>query len=103
MLMDKGYHYLFERVRGYNVEVTKYFSKNYVGSSIKLQTLGFELNEGLIAEATRFPIEGERWFKNNMFKIMWKKNVLTRPTIASSYAPSHFSIDNELAIIQTFK
>ena len=68
MLIDAGW-YSFERVGGYNVEVTKSFAKNYTGSSINFQTLSFELNEGLIAEATWLPVEGERWFKKHMFEV----------------------------------
>ena len=61
-MVDMGWFSFFERVKGYNVEVTKYFAKNYTNSSVNFQTMKFELNEGSIAEATRLPVEGERWF-----------------------------------------
>ena len=48
-LRDMAWLSFFERVSGYNVEVTKYFSKNYSNSSMNFQTLNFEVNEGSIA------------------------------------------------------
>ena len=44
-----GWLSFFERITSHNVEVTKYFSKNYSNSSMNFQTLNFEVNEGSIA------------------------------------------------------
>ena len=60
LLMDAGWYSFFERVRGYNTEVTMCLAKSYTGSSVNCQNLIFELNEGSIAEATRLPDECER-------------------------------------------
>ena len=64
-----GWFSLFEKVSGYNVELTKYFSKNYTNSSVNFQTLNFKVNKGSIVEAMRLPIEGERWFKKHLFEV----------------------------------
>ena len=69
MLVDMGWFSFFERVRGYNVEVTKYFSTNYTNSYINIQTMNFKVNEGSIVEEIGLPVEGERWFKNHLFEV----------------------------------
>ena len=69
MLVDMGWFSFFERVSSYNVELMKYFAKNYTNSPVNFQTLKFEVNEGSIAEATCLPVEGEWWFKKNLSEV----------------------------------
>ena len=69
-LRSVGWFYFFGSVSGYNVELTKYFSKNYwSNSSMNFQTLNFKVSEVTIIEATCLSIEGEWWFKNHLFEI----------------------------------
>ena len=65
---DAGWYSFFERIMGYNIEVTHSFAHNFSDPSINFQTLTFKLIEILITEATRFPVEWDRLFKKYPFE-----------------------------------
>ena len=62
-----GWFGIFERITGFNAEVSNYFSQNLINGVVTFNTLKFELIEGLVAEATGIPMDGEYWFKKTSF------------------------------------
>ena len=57
----------FEKIIGFNLEVSHHFSQNFINDTVTFNTLSFKLTEDLIAEATGVPIDGESWFKKIPF------------------------------------
>lgn len=51
-------------IDGSNYAVSRAFAEGFDGETIKIPHLSFLVTEVTIAEATRLPIDGERWFKN---------------------------------------
>ena len=44
MLMDAGWFSFFDKIRGYNVEVTQQFSCKFIGSYVDFKSLSFEVS-----------------------------------------------------------
>ena len=57
----------FEKIIGFNLEVSYYFAQNFIKDIVTFDTLKFELTGELVAEATGVSREGELWFKNIPF------------------------------------
>ena len=49
------------------LEASHYFAQNLINGAITFNTLKFEITEGLVAEATSIPMDGESWFKKTSF------------------------------------
>ena len=62
-----GWFSFFEKIIGFNLEVSHHFSQNLINGTVTFNTLKFELMEDLIAEAIGIPIDGESWFKKIPF------------------------------------
>ena len=57
----------FERITNFNAEVSHYFAQNLINGVVTFNTLKLELTEGLVAEATGIPMDGESLFKKTSF------------------------------------
>ena len=64
-----GWFSFFEKITGFNPEVSHHFSQNFINDTVTFNTLMFELTKYLIAEATGVPIDGESWFKKIPFSL----------------------------------
>jgi hypothetical protein len=53
----------YEKVQGYNVQLTKQFSLNFNGFSRTIARITFPVSEETISTATDIPMQGEKWFK----------------------------------------
>ena len=62
-----GWFGFLEMITGFNAEVSHYFAQNLINGVVMFNTLKFELTEGLVAEATAVPMDGESWFKKTSF------------------------------------
>ena len=67
--MDAGWFSFFNKIKGYNVEVTQQFSCKFIGSYVDFKSLSFEVSEASIAVAVGFSIEGNQWFKKFPFEV----------------------------------
>ena len=66
LLFDKvGCRKFFKCFDGHNTEVTKLFSLNLKEDVVQIGGFKFIINEDKIAEATKLPQVGERWFKGS--------------------------------------
>jgi hypothetical protein len=52
------------RFEGFNYEVARAFAKGFDGEIVTIADISFLVIGETIVEETRFPIDGERWFKN---------------------------------------
>ena len=57
----------FERINGFNLEVSHLFAHNFINETVTFSAFMFKLAEGLIAEAIGVPTDGESWFKKIPF------------------------------------
>ena len=57
----------FERIKGFNPEVSYHFAQGFVKDTVTFDTLKFEPIEELIAEATGISRYGEMWFNKIPF------------------------------------
>ena len=62
-----GWFTFFERIKGFNPEVSYHFTQGFNNDTVTFNTLKFELTEELITEATCISREGEMWFKKIPF------------------------------------
>ena len=53
-----GWFRFFEKITGFNPEVSHHFAQNFIDGTVTFNTLKFELTEDLIAEATSISIDG---------------------------------------------
>jgi len=67
MLQKVGWLYLIENFNSYDKEITKSFSRSFDGMEVEIGDIKFAVIESFIAEATKLPMLGERWFKNKEF------------------------------------
>ena len=58
-----GWVQFFRCFSGHNVEVTKQFAMSFKKNVAQIRDFKFIIDEDKIAEATKFPQTGERWFK----------------------------------------
>ena len=73
-----GWFGFFERITGFNAEVSHHFSHNIINGTVIFNTLKLELIEGLIAKATGIPMDGEAWFKKTPFSFNPNDFLLSR-------------------------
>ena len=62
-----GWFSFFERITGFNLEVSYCFAQGFIKDIVTFDTLKFELTEELIVEATSVSRDGDLWFKNIPF------------------------------------
>ena len=62
-----GWFNYFERIDGFNPEVSYHFTHGFDRDIVSFYTLKFELTEELIAEARGIALAGELWFKKMPF------------------------------------
>ena len=67
MLQQAGWFQFFEKFSGFHKEVTKTFARSFKGAKVEIGDNKFTIIEASIVEATEFPRQGERWFKNREF------------------------------------
>ena len=60
-----GWGHFFKSFDGHNAEVTKLFAMNLKDDVVQIGSFKFIFNEEKIAEATKLPQVGERWFKGS--------------------------------------
>jgi hypothetical protein len=53
----------YEKIQGYNMQLTKDFSLNFNGVQTTIVDVTFPVSEETIVAATEIPIQGEKWFK----------------------------------------
>jgi hypothetical protein len=57
---------------GHNAQVTKDFAQTFNGEHAKIGDIELQLDEEIIARATKFPLKGECWSKTKRVKdIPW--------------------------------
>jgi len=64
MLQKVGWLNFIEKIDGYHKEITKSFSRSFDGTKVDIGDIKFAVAKSYIAEATKLPRLGERWFKN---------------------------------------
>ena len=62
-----GWFNFFERIKGFNPEVSYHFAQGFIKDTVTFDTLKFEPTEELIAEATGIARDGELCFKKIPF------------------------------------
>ena len=55
----EGWFSFFERIRGFNLELSYHFSQGFIKDTVTFDTLKFEVEEELIAKATGVSRDGE--------------------------------------------
>ena len=68
-----------EKFSVFHKEVTKTFARSFNGAEVEVGDIKFTITEVFIAEATRLPRQGERWFKNIEFHNESWKQILKSP------------------------
>ena len=58
-----GWEHFFRSFDGHHAEITKMFAMNYEDDRVQIGGFEFVINEEKIAQATKLPQVGERWFK----------------------------------------
>ena len=69
LLKDTGWFTFFEKITGYNVEVSREFAKKFIGTGIGFYSIIFEVSETSIAKAIGLSVDGDRWFKKFPFEV----------------------------------
>ena len=67
MFQRAGWFDLFQRINGYNLEVSYWFAQGFDKDTVSFDTLKFELTRELIIEATGIAGDGELQFKKIHF------------------------------------
>ena len=62
-----GWFDFFQRINGFNLELSYRFAQGFDKNTVSFDTLKFELTRVLIEEATGIAVEGELWFKKIPF------------------------------------
>ena len=62
-----GWFYFFQRINGFNLELSYRFAQGFDKNTVSYDTLKFKLARELIEEATGIDGEGEFWFKKIPF------------------------------------
>ena len=60
-----GWGHFFKCFDSHNAAVTKLFATNLTDDVVQIRGFRFVINEDKIAEATKLPQVGERWFKGS--------------------------------------
>ena len=79
MLQKAGWLNFIEKFYGYHKEITKYFSRSFDGTKVEIGDIKFAVTKSYIAEATKLPRLGERWFQNKEFHSESWKVILRNP------------------------
>ena len=58
-----GWFDFFQKINGFNLELSYRFAQSVDKNTVSFETLKFELTRELIEEATGIASEGEFWFK----------------------------------------
>ena len=61
-----GWGHFLRSFDGHHVEITKLFTMNFEDDRVQIGGFELVINEDKIAEATKLPQVGERWFKGTM-------------------------------------
>ena len=64
MLQKVQWIWFIEKFDGFHMEVTKSFVRYFDGIEVEIGDIKFSVTEAFVAEATKLPRTGERWFKN---------------------------------------
>ena len=79
MLQKTGWQKFVENFDGYQKEITKSFARSFDGTEVEIGDIKFSVTKSYIAEATKLPRLGERWFKNKEFHSESWKVILRNP------------------------
>lgn len=60
---------IFELFTVYDLKLTSDFIDSFNNNSARVQGLLFQVTEESIIEATKTPVEGQRWFKRQMVRV----------------------------------
>ena len=69
IFMNTSWYLFFERIIGFNVEVSLEFTRNFRGTHVNFASMRFEVLEASIIEATWFSTKGDRWLKKFPFEV----------------------------------
>ena len=72
-MQDAGWFPFCEKLQGHNEHVTRAFIKNYSDEVVWFEDLHIIVNEETIADAIGVSYEGEKWFKQQSFKVDFSK------------------------------
>ena len=61
-----GWAHFFRSFDGHHAEITKIFAMNFEDDRVQIGGFEFVINEDKIAQATKLPQVGERWFKGTV-------------------------------------
>ena len=64
MFIRAGWHSFLTNLQGHDDAVSLQFALGFDGHTAKVGSLVFQVTEESIAQATRLPRTGDRWFKN---------------------------------------
>ena len=67
MFQRAGWFDFFQRINGFNPEVSYWFAQGFDKNTVSFDTLKFELTKELIEEAIGIAGDGELWFKKIPF------------------------------------
>jgi len=70
-----------EKFDGFHKEVMNTFARSFHGMKVEICDVKFAITESLIAEATKLPRNGEKWFKNRGIKGEYWKIFLKKPNM----------------------
>ena len=72
-----GWFDLFQRINGFNLELSYRFAQGFDKNTVSFDTLKFELTRELIEESTGIAGDGELWFKKIPFTFSSKDFLLS--------------------------
>jgi hypothetical protein len=64
-----GCMYFCERIQGYNAQLAEQFALNFISVSATIAGITFQVTEETMSDATKIPLQGEKWFKGMPFDI----------------------------------
>ena len=67
--MNAVWFTIFEKIIGYNVDISREFAKKFTSKGIDFSSISFEVSGASIVEATRLSIDGDKWFKKFPFEV----------------------------------
>ena len=76
VFQNAGWLIFFNKIDGYNAEVSRKFAQCYDKETVSFDTLKFKLTKELVAEATGVKNEGELWFKKVPFTFTAQRYLL---------------------------
>jgi len=79
MLQKARWLNFIEKFDSYHKEITKSFARSFDGTKVEIGDIKFAVTESFIEEVTKFPRQGERWFKSKEFHGESWKIILRNP------------------------